>query len=133
LLFCVMEIFGFGSAGPALLHTQAVHRWDRYWSGPMQSHGSGPGWSSSHPALLYPHHWVSSPALLIQCCNWQGAEPALPLSCPQGLSSSPMPVGQFYCAIQVRFRTNSPECCSQWWPRIALLLSWLVGQFSCLL
>lgn len=48
------------------------------------------------PAFLYPYHPGGAPqhcpSQLTQCFRWQGAEPALPLSCPQDqLISSMLP------------------------------------------
>jgi hypothetical protein len=40
----------FNSSGTAPSQAPDVHRWDRYWSGPTLSPGSGPGWKLSWSA-----------------------------------------------------------------------------------
>ena len=78
----------------------------RCWGKPTQRLRSGlsRSWVRQPPTLLHPHHQANLPAQSqlahpIQCCSWQGAGAALPLSCPGG---------QLTLALAIR---ASPLCC----------------------
>lgn len=72
----------------------------------------------SPSALLHPYR-QSGPAhshgcgQLTQCCNWQGVEPALLLSCPWASSPESMPPGPALLSCSGEVSGCSPMCCSQ--------------------
>lgn len=63
----------------------------------------------SPPALLHPYRQGQ----LTQCCNWQGMEPTLLLSCPWASSPESVPPGPALLSCSGEVPGCSPMCCSQ--------------------